>query len=152
MEKCPRLVWFVGLVVLAALAGCGSDGATTTTVTAGSPTANVAILGCQGNLKDEPVEVNACAADDGINVDHVEWTGWGEDPAYGRGRAIVNTCEPDCAAGNYNIFRVVLMATGLKPCKGTQVYRTIRFAVIEVTSTPPIPPGELIPPDFSECD
>jgi hypothetical protein len=151
-QRLIRLASLVATIVIGgALVGCGSGGGGTTTVTTGSQAADVAILGCRGNLQVEPEEVVACAADDGINVDHVKWTGWGEDPAYARGQAIVNTCDPYCAAGNYHLFRVVLIATGFRTCDGEQVYRTIRFAVIEPGPEPP-GPGRLQPALDEVCD
>jgi hypothetical protein len=138
----------VPLTLVVAIAGCGSDSSSS----AQPAVADVAIVGCRGSLHVEPSEVVACAADDGVNIDHVKWTGWGEDPAYGRGRAVSNSCEPYCAAGNYHIFRIVLIATGLKPCQGKQVYSTIRFAVIEEAPSAPPGPGWLAPAPGRYCD
>jgi hypothetical protein len=152
MEGGPslKLICLLAAIALVGVCvGCGSEDATT----ADSTVAEAAVLGCQGNTQVEPEEVVACAAGDGINVDHLRWTAWGEDPAFGRGMALVNACDPDCAAGNYNLFRVVLVATGLKSCQGTQVYGTIRYAVIEATGSQPLPgPGELQPASSTYCD
>jgi hypothetical protein len=144
----------MALVPLTILVGCGSGSSTVSTEpsAAASPGADVAVLGCQGSLKVEPSEVVACSIDEPVKIDHVDWTGWGEDPAYGRGRAIINTCEPYCAAGNYHLFRVILIATGLKPCQESQVYSAIRFAVISEGTTPSPGPGKLNPPPSHYCD
>lgn len=110
-------------LVLAALAvllaGCGSS--------SGDGTATV-VIDCLGAQHSEPQEVESCAADQGIVVRKIKWTAWGQDPAYGQGIAIANTCVPYCAAGNYKQTPVVLVASNPQPCDGKDFYKRVQYA------------------------
>ena len=136
-----RISFALALAVLSALVvGCGSssddDGAATV------------VIDCLGAQHPEPQEVESCGADQGIVVRKIEWTAWGQDPAYGQGIAIANTCLPYCAAGNYKQTPVVLVASNPQPCGGKDFYKRMQYADLGHL----LPgSGRMIPSRNSDC-
>ena len=53
-----------------------------------------------------PHSVYSCVQWDDILVNHIKWQSWGSKTAVGHGVGHFNTCKPNCAAGNYQVFRV----------------------------------------------
>ncbi len=49
--------------------------------------------------------VFACG-DAGLYVNHLSWKRWGHLRARGKGTLKANSCDPDCAAGNFDKYRV----------------------------------------------
>jgi hypothetical protein len=138
------------VVIAAAVAGCGSSGSsgTATDPIESNATDDVAVLTCLGALDVEPAEVQSCAADEGVSVIRMDWTGWGQDPAFGQGLALWNTCTPSCASGGHQLTEVVVEATNLKPCQGKEVYGSMRFAVLAENG---LRPSKLFPAKPSYC-
>ena len=47
-----------------------------------------------------PATVTIACADDGFIINGLSWPDWGAGAAHASGTATINTCEPNCAAGN----------------------------------------------------
>jgi hypothetical protein len=71
----------------------------------------------------------ACA-DGNFSVAKLAWTGWGQAFTAGRGTGSVNDCKPNCAAGHFHSYPVILLATGRQSCHGTRAYASITYAFI----------------------
>jgi len=71
----------------------------------------------------------------------------------GRDRAsLVNDCTPDCAAGHFHSYRIVLIASGTRRCRaGRTAYRTITYAFIGPSPFPATAPGTTDPVYPTRC-
>lgn len=96
---------------------------------AGTPT--IALPDCVGHPVVKPASVTLACADANFRVEHLQWTGWGESFAAGRGTGVVNDCEPNCAAGHFHNYPMLLVATGRQTCPGGQTaYEDVVYAFI----------------------
>ena len=63
-----------------------------------------------------PTTVTIACADDGFIISGLSWPDWGAGAAHAAGTATINTCEPNCAAGNAVQRAITVTATGLESC------------------------------------
>jgi hypothetical protein len=85
---------------------------------------------CLGKPRARPASVVLACADGNFSVAKLTWTGWGQAFAAGRGTGSLNDCKPNCAAGHFHRYPVILLATGRQPCHGTPAYASITYAFI----------------------
>ena len=105
-----------------------------TTTHARAAATAMAIPDCAGAPVVKPASVTLACADAGITADKLQWTGWGSTFAAAVGTASVNTCTPNCAAGTFKSYRIVLIATGSQHCSnGQQAYAKVTYAFIGVS-------------------
>jgi hypothetical protein len=98
---------------------------------AGAAAPVMALPDCAGGPTVEPDSVTLACADAGITADKLQWTGWGSPFAAAVGTASVNTCTPNCAAGTFKHYRIVLIATGRQRCSnGRAAYAKVTYAFI----------------------
>ena len=96
------------------LGGCGSAALQTAAPPKDiSPAATTVIFDCSGKAHVRPMALTLYCADAGQFLTGVTWSDWGTATAHGVGTLVVNTCTPDCAAGNSTRERAVLQARGL---------------------------------------
>jgi hypothetical protein len=89
------------------------------------------LLDCVGNAPARPHDVVLTCADAIIYARRLVWTGWGEPFAAAVGEMQVNACTPNCAAGTFHSFKVVLVARGIRRCpSGVVAYSTVTYAFI----------------------
>jgi hypothetical protein len=94
-------------------------------------TSPMALPDCAGGLEVQPASVTLACGDAGLIANKLQWTGWGSTFAAAVGVASVNNCTPNCAAGTFKNYRVVLIATGQQHCSnGRQAYAKITYAFI----------------------
>lgn len=55
-----------------------------------------------------------------------EWDGWGSVSATAEGVIHLNTCRPDCAAGNYKAYRGRVTLFKVRHCNGQRRYLDIK--------------------------
>ncbi|MBF6175238.1 hypothetical protein [Nocardia blacklockiae] len=95
-----------GLAVMAATAaalavtGCGGEGSTAGHASAANAEPEVIDCAFDKPAVRPPNIIMACA-DLGLRVEQIQWKSWGPDRAEGDGVQHVNTCDPNCAAGNF---------------------------------------------------
>ncbi len=89
------------------------------------------------NARYKPSHVVAACADNGLVVNGIQWSHWGQKKAAGSGTAQTNTCHPNCAAGHFrndpatvNLFRPRL-------CKPIGIKLFTRLKITYPTSRPP---------------
>jgi hypothetical protein len=98
---------------------------------AASSAPTMALPDCAGGPTVRPESVTLACADAGITAEKLQWTGWGSTFAAAVGVASVNTCTPNCAAGTYKHYRIVLIATGQQHCSnGQTAYAKVSYAFI----------------------
>ncbi|MDQ2681728.1 MAG: hypothetical protein M3Y21_12035 [Candidatus Eremiobacteraeota bacterium] len=84
---------------------------------------------CAGKPVAKPSNVILTCADAGVSVGKLRWTGWGSTFTAGLGVASVNDCEPNCAAGHFHNFNIVLLASGTEHCpNGHTAYSRVTYA------------------------
>lgn len=76
--------------------------------------------GCGGSnvAKYKPSSVIVTCGDGGFRVSHMRWSTWTNKSAAGRGTAKVNNCDPSCAEGEFESYRVKLSPYRPKNCPG----------------------------------
>jgi hypothetical protein len=89
---------------------------------------------CLGKPRVRPASVVLACADGNFSISKLAWTGWGQQFAAGRGTASINDCKPNCAAGHFHSYPVILLATGRQSCHGKAAYASTTYAF--VTQTP----------------
>ena len=98
---------------------------------AGAAAPAMALPDCAGGPTVRPDSVTLACADAGITAQKLQWTGWGNTFAAAIGTASVNTCTPNCAAGTFKQYRIVLIATGKQTCgNGQPAYAKVTYAFI----------------------
>lgn len=103
---------------------------------ADAQTRPAALIDCAGKPALRPAEVVLTCADAGITAQRLTWTGWGEPFAAAVGEASVNLCTPNCAAGRFQSYKVVLVARGRRRCANAVAYDTVAYAYLGAA-----PPG-----------
>ena len=119
-----RFVWLVaGLSLFAGLLLASTGSAHRAATTIGLPD-------CLGKPRVKPASVLLACGDGSFRVTTLAWTGWGQTFAAGRGIGSVNDCTPNCAAGHFHSYPVILLATGRQRCHGNPAYNSITYAFI----------------------
>jgi len=86
--------------------------------------------------------VFACG-DGNFGADRLTWIAWGGPRAVGTGSAFATDCRPNCAAGRFHRYRIVLIVEGSQRCPGGALaYRRVTYAFI---GRPPPPGGTADP-------
>jgi len=101
------------------------------TVARGTVARPVGLIDCVGKTPARPAEVVLTCADANVSAQHLTWTGWGEPFAAAVGELSVNSCTPNCAAGKFQTFKVVLVVRGARRCpSGILAYDTVTYAFL----------------------
>jgi hypothetical protein len=108
--------------IAALIASCGAVAATVAAATgpaAAAPAAAkpVVIVNCTGHGQVEPSSYILTCADDGIGLEKLHWVSW-KGVAFGSGTEYVNNCFPNCAAGKFYTFPVLITLWGAKARPG----------------------------------
>lgn len=94
-------------------------------------TSTIALPDCLGHPVVKPASVTLACADANFRIEHIQWTGWGESFAAGKGTGVVNDCEPNCAAGHFHNYPMLLIVTGRQTCpSGQPAYANIVYAFV----------------------
>jgi hypothetical protein len=64
--------------------------------------------------KVEPKRITLTCADDGIQLKGLRWNDWGGDKAKGKGKLLVNDCDPNCAEGDIDRFKAKVTLLNVK--------------------------------------
>lgn len=108
----------VTLIASLALAAALVIAAFAISASAASPTK---ITNCNKAVS-KPKSITLACADAGIALNKLSWSSFGGTTAKGKGTFVMNTCEPNCAAGKNVSYPVGVLASGSKKCKGASVY------------------------------
>jgi hypothetical protein len=91
----------------------------------------VALPDCLGRPVAKPTSVTLACADANFRIERIQWTGWGESFAAGKGTGVVNDCEPSCVAGHFHNYPVLLIVTGRQTCpSGQTAYEKVVYAFV----------------------
>jgi hypothetical protein len=77
--------------------------------------------------KIEPKRITLTCADDGIQLKGLSWKNWDAPKAKGKGKLLVNDCDPNCAEGDIDRYKAKVTLLNIKSstCGGrtVQMYR-----------------------------
>jgi hypothetical protein len=85
------------------------------------PNANAWISNC-GPLVSAPRTLVLACADGNYSLSKLAWRGWGAATAKASGTATANDCTPNCAAGHFHSYRVMVTAGKRVACGRAKVY------------------------------
>jgi len=115
-------------LAIAAIFALMSFGFSASTGMAATPT--TALPDCQGNLLVKPASITLACGDGNFYVESLKWTGWGESFAAATGTGKANDCQPNCAAGHFHSYPMLLIVTGSQHCGGRPAYARVVYAFI----------------------
>jgi hypothetical protein len=115
-------------LAIAAIFALTSFGLSASTgVAATQPTA---LPDCQGKLLVKPASITLACGDGNFYVENLKWTGWGQSFAAATGTAKANDCRPNCAAGHFHSYPMLLIVTGSQSCGGHPAYARVVYAFV----------------------
>lgn len=69
-----------------------------------------------GTPSYKPTRIVVACGDGNNRLARIRWQSYGTDAASGTATAVVNDCEPNCAAGTFHHFRAVVTLNKPKDC------------------------------------
>ncbi len=79
----------------------------------------------------QPAELVLYCADAGQILTDITWDSWGGDSATGQGKSVTNTCEPNCAEGEFVTVDVAITLYDLVESEGKLVYSKVNMVYSE---------------------
>ena len=88
----------------------------------------VRLASCGNKPSYKPKRVIIACGDGAFVVLKLEWSKWSRKTAIGRGTGKVNTCEPSCAEGKFESYKVKLTAGKPTQCaKGDREFTRLTY-------------------------
>ena len=87
----------------------------------------------------KPKTITVFCADAGVVINKIRYKKYNSRTATGTGTATVNLCEPNCAAGNTQNFKVRFKLYRVTQCGDAYQYRRLRVRYVG-----PKPPGDRV--------
>lgn len=84
----------------------------------------------------KPEAITFTCGDGGQYVDGITWSTWGNEGAKGTGKYRVNTCDPNCAEGEYLSAPVEIILSDLTEYKGLNYLRTLTIKTLTGENLP----------------
>jgi hypothetical protein len=128
------VVSLAALTAAAAAAGCG-----------GSDTKVLFPSAC-ANPTYKPPQIIVTCADANTVVRGITWKSYGDKTADGSGTANVNACDPNCAAGRFQMFPAAVKLSAPEDCAKDSAQFT--HLVMTYTGAQPAAGGSTIQEDF----
>jgi hypothetical protein len=97
------------------------------TASAGNTNLRVYVSNCAKQTY-KPKTITVFCADAGVIIKKVKYSSYGAKTATGTGTAVVNLCEPNCAAGKTKNYRVKFTLSKVTQCGDSYQFRKIRFS------------------------
>ncbi len=72
-----------------------------------------------------PTTVYLSCGDGSVSVTSITWQSWGTAAAYGTGTLNVNTCQPDCAAGNVDSYPASIEVSNPSSSSGVPIFQDV---------------------------
>lgn len=86
--------------------------------------------------ESKPEAITFTCGDGGQYVDGITWSSWGKDGAQGTGEYHVNTCDPNCAEGEFLSAEVKIRLSDLTEYNGLNYLRTLTMKTINGENLP----------------
>ena len=75
----------------------------------------------------KPKTITVFCADAGVTIKKVSYASYGAKTATGTGTAVVNLCEPNCAAGKTKSYKVKFKLSKVTQCGDSYQFRKIQY-------------------------
>jgi hypothetical protein len=107
----------VAVTAVGLLAGCGSArggggiaaaGASVLAADQSVAARSTVVVNCTGKQQTRPPSFILTCTDAGDVLTRVHWVSWGASQAFGTGTEMIKTCEPNCAAGGFASYPVLI--------------------------------------------
>jgi len=126
----------VATLTVVALTSCGSPAQTsgsTKSATSEAPSTQenessagkIFVIDCN-EFVEQPQELQLYCADGGHQLSKIMWVSWSAESTFGLATSTKNTCDPDCASGNYDVrIATLLLAEPIETSDGRMVFTRI---------------------------
>ncbi len=126
----------VAMLTVVALTGCGSPAQTSdstksamneapSTQESESSAGKIFVIDCN-EFVEQPQELQLYCADGGHQLSKIMWVSWSAESTFGLATSTKNTCDPDCASGNYDVrIATLLLAEPIETWVGRMVFTRI---------------------------
>jgi hypothetical protein len=94
-----------------------------------------------------PTTIILACADDNLSLTHLRWKNFGAGTAHASGLYHVNDCTPNCAAGRFHSYPVLIVLSDAKLCEDR--HDDYRFAAWAFTAARP--PGHSLTGEQLGC-
>lgn len=117
-----------------------------------SASSTIALPNCVGKPEVRPSSITFACGDGNFYVNHLKWTGWGSTFAAGMGTGSLNDCEPNCAAGHFHQYPMIVIASGTQRCPtGQRAYAKVTYAFVGRSPFNAGAPGAASPTQTFAC-
>ena len=118
-----RVAVLIAILLSVAATGCASapTRATNTalvTESAPSASAKTVVVNCSFKQQTRPSDFILTCADAGDVLAHLHWVSWGSGAAFATGIEQINDCTPNCAAGKFINYPVLVNLWRPEPLRG----------------------------------
>src|SRR6202042_2685424 len=118
-----RVAVLIAILLSVAVAGCASSPtrATDTALTtrnAPAASAKTVVVNCQFKPQTRPSSFILTCADANDVLAHLHWVSWGSGAAFATGIEQINNCTPNCAAGKFVNYPVLVTLWRPEPLRG----------------------------------
>ena len=115
-----RAAALIAVLLAAVVTGCASAPAraTGTALIQRAPAAKTVVVNCLFKTQTRPSWFILTCADAGDSLTSLHWVGWGSGAAFAIGIERINDCTPDCAAGKFINYPVLVNLWRPEPLPG----------------------------------
>src|SRR4051794_22132683 len=124
---CDATVLALLLALAAGTAAVSAQEASAGTARVLDRSATPALYSCAGRALRTPRHFNLACGDGNGYYDRMHWRHWGHRYAAGHGRQWYNTCNPNCAAGHYKLYKVRVRLDQVRTKNGHGYFSRIRI-------------------------
>jgi hypothetical protein len=114
------------LVAFLAAAAVAAVAVPASTAAAQNTNLRVFVSNCEKQVY-KPKTITVFCADAGVVIKKIKYSSYGAKTAAGTGTAVVNLCEPDCAAGKTKNYKVKLKLSRVTQCGDSYQFRKLQM-------------------------
>jgi hypothetical protein len=118
MKRVSVLIAILLSVVATGCASAPTRATDTALTTRNAPTARTVVVNCAFKQQTRPSEFILTCADAGDVLAHLHWVSWGSGAAFATGIEQINNCTPNCAAGKFINYPVLVNLWRPEPLRG----------------------------------
>jgi hypothetical protein len=119
---------FRPLAVLTAAAAVAAV-ALPATASAGNTNLRVYVSNCETQVY-KPKTITVFCGDAGVIINKIKYSSYGAKTAAGTGTAVVNLCEPNCAAGKTKNYKVKFKLSQVTQCGDSYQFRKLQMTYV----------------------
>jgi hypothetical protein len=117
-----RVAVLIAILLSVVATGCASASpptrATDAALVQHTPIARTVVVNCEFKQQTRPSSFILTCADANDALIHLHWLSWGSGAAFATGIEQINNCTPDCAAGKFVNYPVLVDLWRIEPLPG----------------------------------